>query len=141
MSLILIKPELDAWVPGEHNSTFRGNNHAMVTATETLRAFWSNDTFEAELAKKADFLTSALVRLAADTGSVRKGKGMMQGLEVGHARTAASIRTACFKRGLILELCGPKDSVVKLMPPLTIDLAILVQGVECLSRALLDVVC
>ena len=28
MSLLLFKPELDVWEPGEHNGTFRGNNPA-----------------------------------------------------------------------------------------------------------------
>ena len=32
-AVVLIKPELDVWKPGEHNGTFRGNNHAFVTAT------------------------------------------------------------------------------------------------------------
>src|SRR3546814_15145011 len=35
-ALTLLRPELDQWSPGEHNGTFRGNNHAFVTATAEL---------------------------------------------------------------------------------------------------------
>src|SRR5690606_33266004 len=31
-AVALLKPELDQWTPGEHTGTFRGNNHAIVTA-------------------------------------------------------------------------------------------------------------
>ena len=40
MALVLIKPELDVWEPGEHNGTFRGNNPAFVTARVALEKFW-----------------------------------------------------------------------------------------------------
>ncbi|NMU25312.1 aminotransferase class III-fold pyridoxal phosphate-dependent enzyme, partial [Vibrio parahaemolyticus] len=36
MAVVLLKPELDQWKPGEHNGTFRGNNHAFITAAKAL---------------------------------------------------------------------------------------------------------
>ena len=36
MSLVLLKPELDHWKPGEHTGTFRGNNLAFVAATQSV---------------------------------------------------------------------------------------------------------
>lgn len=33
MSLVLLKPAIDIWKPFAHNSTFRGNNPAFITAT------------------------------------------------------------------------------------------------------------
>src|SRR3546814_15606807 len=41
-ALTLFRPELDVWSPGEHNGTFRGNNHAFVTTTVALRHFWND---------------------------------------------------------------------------------------------------
>ncbi len=35
-AILLIKAEHDRWKPGEHNGTFRGNNHAFVTAATAL---------------------------------------------------------------------------------------------------------
>src|SRR5262249_17025895 len=40
VSMLLFKPELDVWQPGEHSGTFRGNNLAFVTATRALELFW-----------------------------------------------------------------------------------------------------
>ena len=31
-AIVLLREKLDEWTPGEHNGTFRGNNHAFVTA-------------------------------------------------------------------------------------------------------------
>ena len=36
LSLVLIRPECDAWQPGEHTGTFRGNNLAFVAAEAVL---------------------------------------------------------------------------------------------------------
>jgi len=33
LAIVLMKEDLDQWKAGEHNGTFRGNNHAFVTAT------------------------------------------------------------------------------------------------------------
>ena len=45
MALVLLKPELDHWKPGEHNGTFRGNCHAFVTARAALENFWRDEDF------------------------------------------------------------------------------------------------
>ncbi|HPJ39872.1 MAG TPA: diaminobutyrate--2-oxoglutarate transaminase, partial [Spirochaetota bacterium] len=39
LALVLIKPELDQWRPGEHTGTFRGNNLAFVASTQLL-SYW-----------------------------------------------------------------------------------------------------
>ena len=37
MSLVLLRPEVDVWKPGEHTGTFRGNNLAFVSARVASR--------------------------------------------------------------------------------------------------------
>ena len=37
--MVLLKPELDQWKPGEHNGTFRGPNLAFATAAKALEHF------------------------------------------------------------------------------------------------------
>ena len=49
MALVLLKPELDIWAPGEHNGTFRGNNLAFVAGEAALKLYWSDDKFETEI--------------------------------------------------------------------------------------------
>ncbi|MCB1732588.1 MAG: aspartate aminotransferase family protein, partial [Halieaceae bacterium] len=41
-AVVLFKPELDQWKPGEHNGTFRGNNFAFVTAQAAIDHYWSD---------------------------------------------------------------------------------------------------
>jgi diaminobutyrate-2-oxoglutarate transaminase len=49
MALLLLKPELDIWKPGEHNGTFRGNAHAFVTARVALEKFWGDRSFQEDV--------------------------------------------------------------------------------------------
>ncbi len=54
MSLLLLKPELDVWAPGEHNGTFRGNTLAFATASAALD-LWDDD-FQRGVAIRANIL-------------------------------------------------------------------------------------
>ncbi|MFA9560098.1 diaminobutyrate--2-oxoglutarate transaminase [Evansella sp. AB-rgal1] len=123
LALTLFKPELDIWGPGEHNGTFRGNNHAFVTATESL-TYWENDSFEKSIQEKSekitDFLNSLVTKYPELEGEVR-GRGFMQGIECHVDGLSSKIAEASFDRGLIMETSGVNDQVFKLFPPLTID--------------------
>lgn len=136
-ALTLIRPEHDRWKPGEHNGTFRGNNHAFVTAARALELFWSDSTFEAEAARKSARLRDALKSIT--TGSplaIRvKGRGMMSGIEMQSGKVAAEVCAACFEKGLIIETSGSDDEVVKVLAPLNIPDAELDAGLKILSDA------
>lgn len=64
MALLLIRPQHDAWRPGEHNGTFRGNTHAFVTARVALRKFWSDGAFAAATQAKASRVRERLSGMA-----------------------------------------------------------------------------
>ncbi|MEQ9506380.1 MAG: diaminobutyrate--2-oxoglutarate transaminase [Hyphomonas sp.] len=136
-ALTLIRPEHDKWKPGEHNGTFRGNNHAFVTATRALELFWSDDAFEAETARKAERLRGALAKIAESSPLANrlKGRGMMSGIEMRSGEIAADICAACFENGLIIETSGSRDEVVKVLAPLTISDADLDAGLKILADA------
>lgn len=136
-SLTLIRPEYDRWKPGEHNGTFRGNNHAFVTAARSLELFWEDARFEKEVGAKAQRLRKGLAGIAdANDVCVRvKGKGMMSGIEMTSGEMAADICAQCFENGLIIETSGSHDEVVKVLAPLTISDADLDAGLEILSEA------
>lgn len=133
MSLVLLKPEHDIWEPGEHNGTFRGNNLAFVTATEAIKFFWSDNTFRGDIQERIDRIRAFLNGLAqAYPDSLKvKGRGMMKGL-------AKSIQEDCFGQGLIIELCGPHDEVLKLLPPLNISADQLEEGLSIIAAAAHD---
>lgn len=138
-ALTLIRPELDQWAPGEHNGTFRGNNHAFVTATATLKHFWSTDAFQHDIQRKSDLLGRRLERMAASHELSVKGRGMMQGLDTGSREMAAHITSSAFEQGLIIETSGAHDEVVKVLAPLVISEATLSSGLDilenCVKRA------
>ncbi len=94
MALVVLKRELDVWKPGEHNGTFRGNNHAFVTATASIEHYWSTDEFQNEIQAKGRYLAkrlSALVeQFAGDVVEV-KGRGMMIGVRCADPARAASV--------------------------------------------------
>src|SRR3546814_19289381 len=68
-ALTLFRPELDRWSPGEHNGTFRGNNHAFATATAALRPFWDVESFAADIARRGELLPTRLAALPAEHSS------------------------------------------------------------------------
>jgi len=133
---LLMKPEHDIWGPAEHNGTFRGNTHAFVTARVALEKFWSEHTFQTEIATKADMLRAALSRIADGIPGARlKGRGMMQGVDVGNGDLAGDICARAFEKGLIIETSGAHDEVVKVLAPLTTPEDTFARGLDILSEA------
>jgi diaminobutyrate-2-oxoglutarate transaminase len=132
-ALTLLRPEIDQWSPGEHNGTFRGNNHAFVTATAALRHFWSDDAFQRDVRRRADLLEQRLGGIAAEHGFEMRGRGMMRGVNTGSGELAAAVPAACFDAGLIIETSGAHDEVIKVLAPLVIDDATLGAGLDILE--------
>jgi diaminobutyrate-2-oxoglutarate transaminase len=135
-AVTLFRPELDQWAPGEHNGTFRGNNHAFVTARAALERFWSNGAFEAEVRRRGDRLAERLEALAEAFGFSTRGRGMMRGLVTGSGELAAEIARAAFAQGLLIETSGADDEVLKVLAPLTIQEAELDLGLDILEQSI-----
>lgn len=138
MALVLLRPELDVWKPGEHNGTFRGNNLAFVTGAAALD-YWQDDSFSREIFRKADLVRQRLEEIAARhpevCGPVR-GRGLIQGLPLTPDTLATEVSKAAFARGLVIEPVGANDEILKLLPPLVIEEAELRQGLDILEDAL-----
>lgn len=137
-ALTLFRPEFDQFSPGEHNGTFRGNNHAFVTATAALRHFWSDDAFQADVRRRGELLEARLTRIAAEYGFETRGRGMMRGINTGSGELAAAVTAACFDAGLIIETSGAHDEVIKVLAPLVIDDATLGTGLDILETQIRD---
>jgi diaminobutyrate-2-oxoglutarate transaminase len=135
-ALTLFRPELDIWSPGEHNGTFRGNNHAFVTAAASLRHFWADNAFEVQIARRASLLEQRLEQMAEEHGLSTRGRGMMRGIDVGSGEAASAITQACFAKGLIIETSGSHDEIVKVLAPLVIDDALLGAGLDILGQSI-----
>jgi diaminobutyrate-2-oxoglutarate transaminase len=139
LALCLFRPELDVWAPGEHTGTFRGNQLAFIAGAAAFE-LWRRADFRTNLvasSRRLDRFATELRRL--DPSLVTRGRGMVLGIDTGLSGGAARARRVqrrCFDHGLIIELCGREDEVVKVMPPLTIAPAELEKGLGILLNAL-----
>jgi diaminobutyrate-2-oxoglutarate transaminase len=140
LAAVLIRRELDVWRPAEHNGTFRGNNHAFVTATTAIRKYWANDSFAHKVRERAAAVDAALASLGSNTGWQPKGRGLFRGLRTPSRQIAAKIQKTALENGVVMETCGPDDEVLKLLPPLTIEGDILEDGLRRFTNAVLTTV-
>jgi len=138
LAIVLMKPELDIWAPGEHNGTFRGNNLAFVAASAALK-LWRGDTFAETIRARSSVLHARLEQLAQDFGAELRGIGMLRGLRWADRDVASAISRNAFGRGLIAETCGARNDVLKLLPPLLIEPGELNTGLTILEDSLRDV--
>ncbi|WP_339857216.1 diaminobutyrate--2-oxoglutarate transaminase [uncultured Nisaea sp.] len=139
-AMTLLRPELDIWSPAEHNGTFRGNNHAFVTARIALEKFWSDASFSQKVEAKAELLEGKLKEIAIKTGGKVKGRGMFRGVDVGSGELAEEICRECFENGLIIETSGAHGEVVKVLAPLTIEVGLFERGLDIMAEAAATVV-
>lgn len=141
LSIVLFRRELDVWKPGEHNGTFRGNNHAFITATAMLKEYWSNLNFSNDVQVKSAYLSKRLDKMKSRYNHIIKetrGRGMMRGLCFYDPFTAEKITSEAYTKGLIIERSGPNDEVIKFLMPLTITIEQLNEGLEILENAILE---
>lgn len=135
MSVLLIRPGCDAWAPGEHNGTFRGNNHAFITARVALEKFWTSTQLQEDVSRRAQLVTERLQDVGGLVPVSRvKGRGMMQGLDVGSGELADRIARRCFEERLVVETSGNRGQVLKVLAPLTTPDDLLDEGLQVLGR-------
>lgn len=136
LSVVLYDKNLDQWDPGAHIGTFRGNQMAMAAGKATIQF-----VKEHHLAKHAHELgqytmeqVKQMQKQVTSIGDVR-GRGLMIGIEIidptkqpnaigsypAHPELAKKIQQECFNRGVILEVGGRLNSVIRLLPPLIIS--------------------
>jgi len=140
LAIVLIKPEHDKWLPGEHNGTFRGNNLGFVGATSALQTYWTNSEFADAIATKASLVHARLQaivdRLPRGYASVR-GRGLMTGIAFTDPTLATLASERLYALRILLEDCGPDDEVLKLLPPLTIPLEELTVALDAIEHVVL----
>ena len=142
MALLLMRPELDQWQPGEHTGTFRGNNLAFVAATEALN-YWDNENLVQAIKYKGDLLRDELQKIADKYPQLQasvRGLGMVQGLVLPQPGVAGETSAECFQRGLIIETAGANDEVLKFLPSLLIGEDLLHEGLAIVDEALATLV-
>jgi diaminobutyrate-2-oxoglutarate transaminase len=138
MALVLIKEEIDKqWKIGEHSGTFRGNNLAFVAGKEVLE-YWRNDNLSQDIKRKSLITNNILEGYKKNSSNIIdvRGIGLIYGIELLNEQLAIQIKDNCFSNGLILELVGSNNNIVKLLPPLTINDDDLIKGLNILTNSL-----
>jgi acetylornithine/N-succinyldiaminopimelate aminotransferase len=104
--------------PGNHGTTFGGNQLAMRAGVETLRIM-EEDGLLANAAQVGEFLRAALQRELSGLAGVKeiRGMGLMLGIELD--RPCGVLLGRAADAGLMISVTA--DSVIRLVPPLIIS--------------------
>jgi len=135
---------MDAPIPGALGGTYAGNPLALAAALAVM------DIIDAEnLIERANTtgqkLRATLADLAASTPAMAeiRGLGAMIAVEFHHPEDkspdpelASAIQRRALRNGLVLLTCGVYGNVIRFLFPLTIEDAILDEGLHILSEAI-----
>lgn len=144
-ALVLFKPELDIWAPGEHNGTFRGYQLSMIAAKAGLEVML-NEHVEEKVRDKEKIIARYMEEIKAIAPEKIKvrGIGFVWGVDLYHCdpdgKTSKAVLDECFRHNLIVERVGRGNAVIKVMPELLIDEETLRKGLDVLKAAVKTVV-
>lgn len=136
LSVVMLKSELDLWMPAEHNGTFRGNQLAFVSGTAALE-YWNTENVRAQVERKEKFVQKFMNEHVnqLDPKINTRGLGLIWGIDLTDIGNPAEVVAECFERGLIIESAGRKGQVIKLLPALNIPMDLLEKGCSILGDA------
>ena len=125
-----------AFGPGSHGSTFGGNKLAMAAALETLHIMKEAGFLE-EVRSKSAILLEQLQFAFQDHPKISavRGLGMMIGIET--SASLSKIVEAARQKGLIILTAG--ENVIRLLPPLTISMEEIQQGIAVLKEVFSEI--
>lgn len=144
LAACVVREDLDAWEPGAHVGTFRGNLVAMAAGLAALE-FMEREELLDHVKEIGRFLKTRLEEIAADhdyMGDVR-GRGLMLGVElVKDPRTkepwkegVQALQQECYRRGLLVWKAGHYGNVLRLLPPLVTTRAQVETAADILQNA------
>ena len=104
--------------PGDHGATYGGNPLACTAVKKVLEIFECDDIV-GHVNKVAPYLTAKLDELVEEFDCVvqRKGKGLMQGLEI--SRPLAEVNNRAIEEGLLV--IQAHGNVIRFVPPLIVE--------------------
>jgi diaminobutyrate-2-oxoglutarate transaminase len=144
VAVIFYDERLDVWAPGAHTGTFRGNQLAFAAGARAVEVVRRDDVLGNVRARAAQIEHRLDILRSHPWVRDVRGRGLMWGIELADPVTgertgmlAARVQAHALRQGLILELGGRDDCVVRMLPPLNVpasvvDIAcsILIEAVE-----------
>ncbi len=128
VAVIIYDERLDVWAPGAHTGTFRGNQLAFAAGAQAVEIVRRDDVL-GNVRRRSAQIGDRLGPLSQNPW-VRdiRGLGLMWGIELADPGTgrpasqvARAVQALALRRGLILELGGRDDGVVRMLPPLNVS--------------------
>jgi diaminobutyrate-2-oxoglutarate transaminase len=148
VSVILYRRHLDTWTPGSHIGTFRGNNLAFASGCAFIDVLRRDDVLS-NVRTQGAYLLAELraLQMRSTVISDVRGRGLMLGVEMVGVPTAglsasaiaAQVQRAALARGLIVEIGGREDRVLRLLPPLNLSQQTAEEAVAILTESILSV--
>jgi diaminobutyrate-2-oxoglutarate transaminase len=147
IAVVFYNKKLDTWAPGAHTATFRGNHLAFAAGIAAAKII-ERDRILENVSEQSAYALGRLGKLEQSCdciGEVR-GVGLMLGVEIiDHAtglqdgERALAIQRGALERGLIVELGGRDDCVVRFLPPLNVTRETLDQALDILEESVVSV--
>jgi diaminobutyrate-2-oxoglutarate transaminase len=148
ISAIAYREQLNTWPPALTIGTFRGNLVAYAAGAAAIN--WMVDH---EIPARAARLgAQALLRMKAiearhEIVGEARGIGLMLAMEIVEDKTskrpasvvAKTIRKVAHQRGVMIEIGGHHNNVVRLLPPLVIPERLLMRGLDILEEVIASV--
>ena len=114
------KAALGTLTPGDHGTTYGGNPFVCAAVSKVLDIF-ENDKIVEHVKDVSVYLERQLDALVEeyDFLTMRRGKGMIQGLFVKEDRPAGEIVKRCLENGLVILSAG--NNSLRMLPPLVVE--------------------
>ena len=139
LSAIAYRQDLDVWSKGAHIGTFRGNVTAMAAGSASIDFMLENNLMN-YVEELGNYILSKLEKCEKNSvivGEVR-GKGLMIGVEIVEDKESKKpspelcmrIRDEMFQRGVIIEIGGHYNNVLRFLPPLVITKKLAETGID-----------
>ena len=128
---------MKAWTTGAHGGTMTGNPVTCAAALANIEAIEEEKVLE-NVKALGEFALKKLKKLKKKNPKIKdvRGLGLMLAVEFETGEEVVDIRMKALEKGLVLISCGPKDNIIRIVPPLNIKKAQLNKGLKILAEVL-----
>ena len=147
ISGLIYRKEVEAWGPGDHIGTFRGNQVSLAAANG---AFDFVDKYQVHKHTEwmGRYFLEKLRGLDSPFIGEIRGMGLMIGMEIVKDRQSKEpypefvkkFKYYCLQKGLLFEVGGHYGNVVRFVPPLVITPKIVDHAIEIMQKVLAKLV-